>query len=54
MFVGCGIDRDSLAFAYGKNNIPYPILGCGVIDENGVPHLCKMHVDKNNRWDGVV
>lgn len=54
MFVGCGIDRASMAFAYGKNNIPQPILGCGVIDENGMPHLCKMVLNKNNRWEGLV
>lgn len=54
MFVGCGIDRKSLAFAYGKNHLPKPILGCGVIDEIGMPHLVKMHLNKKGRWTGVV
>jgi hypothetical protein len=54
MFVGCGINRESMAFHYGKNNIPQPILGCGVIDEHGIPILAKMHLDKNGRWDGLI
>jgi len=54
MFVGCGIDRDSLAFAYGKNNIPQPILGCGVIDEAGNPHAIKMNLNSRGRWDKKI
>lgn len=54
MFVGCGVNRNSLAFAYGKNHIPKPILGCGVIDENGNPHLIRMILNKKNRWDGKL
>ena len=54
MFVGCGINRDSLAFAYGKNHLPKPILGCGVIDEKGIPHLVKMHLDENGHWTGKL
>lgn len=50
MFVGCGIDRNALAFAYGKNHLPKPILGCGVIDKHGTPHLIKMHLNKRGRW----
>ena len=51
MFVGCGVNRASLAFAYGKNHIPQPLLGCAVIDKNGIPHLFKMNLDDKNRWD---
>jgi hypothetical protein len=54
MFVGCGINWKSLAFAYGKNNIPKPILGCGVIDKNGMPHAMKMQIDKHGRWTGKI
>jgi hypothetical protein len=54
MFVGCGINRKSLAFAYGKNNIPQPILGCAVIDEEGNPILIKMRLNKSGRWDGKI
>jgi len=54
MFVGCGVDRKSMAFAYGKNNIPQPIWGCAVLDERGNPHLIKMHVNKLGRWDKKV
>lgn len=52
MFVGCGIDKQSLAFAYGKNNIPHPMLGCGVIDEEGNPHIVRMRTNKKGRWIG--
>jgi hypothetical protein len=54
MFVGCGIDRVSLAFAYGRNNIPKPMLGCGVIDKEGMPHTVRMNLNKKGRWDGKV
>lgn len=52
MFVGCGIDRKSMAFAYGKNNIPHPLLGCGVIDGEGSPYIIKMRLNKKGRWVG--
>jgi hypothetical protein len=50
MFVGCGINRKSLAFAYGKNHIPKPMLGCGVIDRSGIPKVYKMKLNKRGRW----
>lgn len=31
MNVGCGIDRDKYAFAYGKDFAKKPILGCGIV-----------------------
>ena len=54
MFVGCGVNWKSLAFAYGKNNIPKPILGCGVIDKHGVPHAIKMVLNDKGRWVGKL
>ncbi len=39
MFVGCLVDVDSLAFAYGRNFTVEPILGCGGILANGEPRL---------------
>lgn len=54
MFVGCGIDRESLAFAYGKNHLPKPALGCGVIDKEGMPHTVKMNLNSKGRWDGKI
>ena len=33
--VGCGIDRHTLAFRYGRDFRRKPILGCGVVLENG-------------------
>lgn len=35
MQVGCGIDRKSYAFRYGRDFKDKPILGCGVVAENG-------------------
>jgi hypothetical protein len=49
MHVGCLIDNSSLAFAYNKNTLPTPILGCGVIIDSQ-PILIPMTVDENNRW----
>lgn len=54
LFSGCLIDRDSLAFSYGKNHIPKPILGATVLSKEGYPRLIKMELDKNNRWTGKL
>lgn len=54
LFVGCGINWRSLAFAYGKNNLPKPILGCGVIDGEGLPHAIKMKLDNKGNWTGKL
>jgi len=35
MQVGCGIDRKSFAYNYGRDFADKPILGCGVVLENG-------------------
>lgn len=43
MFVGCLIDADSLAMAYGRNHAVKPILGSGGIDRNGHPLLFPFH-----------
>lgn len=32
---GCGVDRKSYAFKYGRDFVRKPILGCGVITDNG-------------------
>lgn len=49
-FGGCLINRDSLAFAYGKNNIPKPLLGCLLISRAGYPQLIKMITNEEGRW----
>jgi hypothetical protein len=36
MSVGCGIDHEKYAFAYGKENSRKPVVSCGVI-LNGIP-----------------
>jgi predicted phosphodiesterase len=35
MAVGCGIDRNKYAFAYEKDFPRKPLLGCGVVTDNG-------------------
>lgn len=41
---GCGIDRNSFAFAYGKNG-PKPIIGCGtVLNKGTLPCLYPMNL----------
>lgn len=35
MALGCGIDRGSYAFGYGRDFRKKPIIGCGVIEEGG-------------------
>lgn len=54
MLVGCLIDMNSMAFAYGKNIAKKPILSVGYISEYGTPHLIRMVTDKHNRWIGKL
>lgn len=46
---GCLVDKDSLAFAYGKHSLRKPVLGCVVI-LNGKPVLVPMMLDEDGRW----
>lgn len=48
---GCLIDKKSMAFAYGKNNLPKPILGATII-KSGYPILEPMLLNKKGRWLG--
>ena len=50
---GCLIDDDSLAFAYNKNQVKRPIMGCLVIVDS-IPLLIPMRLDKNKRWLGEL
>lgn len=52
-YAGCLIDKDSLAFAYGKNSSKKPIVGCMVI-LNGRPMPIPMILDKEGRWIGQL
>lgn len=54
LFSGCLIDERSLAFAYGKNSTQKPILGCTVLSKSGYPHLIKMNLDKDYKWDNKL
>jgi hypothetical protein len=51
MYCGCLIDKDSMAFAYGKHSLRKPIIGCAVI-LNGRPVLLPMVLDRGGRWTG--
>ena len=51
MTVGCLIDDSSLAFAYNKNTLKRPIIGCGAILD-GQPKLLPMILEKGGRWNG--
>ena len=35
MNVGCGIDRKTYAFEYGRDFTKKPVIGCGVVTDNG-------------------
>jgi hypothetical protein len=39
MFVGCLVDADSMAMAYGRDFVAKPLLGCGGISAEGEPIL---------------
>jgi len=53
MICGCLIDRKSIAFAYGKNVLDKPIIGCAVILD-GIPKLIPMNLDNNGKWIGKI
>jgi len=44
MSVGCGIDHNKYAFAYGKENIRKPIISCAVVLEGRQPLLLPMNL----------
>ena len=54
IFSGCLINWNSLAFAYGRNNMPKPVLGATLIDEAGYPHLINMKLNKKGKWTGEL
>lgn len=47
--VGCLIDRDQYAFAYGAKLKSKPIIGVGLIQE-GIPTFIPMQLNANGRW----
>lgn len=51
VYAGCLIDKDALAFAYGKHSMKKPIIGCVVI-LNGKPLLIPMVLNEEGRWQG--
>ena len=53
MTVGCLIDDESLAFAYNKNTLKRPVLGCGGIID-GKPVLFPMILRRGGRWSRKI
>lgn len=53
MYSGCLIDKDSLAFAYGKHTKNKPVIGCSVI-LRGRPMLIPMLLNDAGRWVGEL
>ena len=53
VYSGCLIDKDSLAFAYGRHSRNKPIIGCTVILQ-GRPVLVPMVLRKDGRWIGKL
>ncbi len=49
VYSGCLIDKDSMAFAYGKHGLKKPIIGCTVI-LNGKPMMVPMILNEDGRW----
>jgi len=49
MNIGCLINDDAYAFAYGKNMPNKPIKSCGII-MNGIPILIPMVMNNKGRW----
>ena len=52
-YAGCLIDKDGLAFAYGKHSLRKPIIGCIVI-LNGKPVLVPLVLNSDGRWGGSL
>ncbi len=53
MNVGCLIDRDKIAFHYGKHMSAKPILGVGLV-RDGIPTFLPMTLSRDGRWNGEV
>lgn len=47
--VGCGIDNESYAFAYGKDFVKKPILGCGIVVDSTEAYFIPMKFPKYRR-----
>lgn len=52
-YAGSLVDKDSLAFAYGKHSMKKPIMGCMVI-LNGRPMCLPMVLNEHGRWIGKL
>ena len=53
MNVGCLINKDAYAFAYGKHMKAKPVLGAGIVDRS-IPTFVPMILVKGGRWVGKL
>lgn len=53
MNVGCLINKDAYAFAYGKHIPSKPIISCGVVID-GLPLVIPMPMTAKGRWTGKL
>lgn len=44
MTVGCGIDFEAYAFAYGRQQTRKPVIACGVVQEGRLPIIIPMNI----------
>lgn len=53
MALGCLMDKDAYAAAYGVHLKSKPILGVGIVDK-GIPTYVPMMLKKGGRWEGKL
>lgn len=50
---GCLVNKESMAFAYDRNNLPRPIIGASIVIDS-LPRLLPMVLNSKGRWDKTV
>lgn len=53
-YTGCLVDDSSFYMDYGKNFTTKSALGSILIDKNGMPHILKLNLKSNGKWDGKL
>ena len=51
---GCLIDKTRYCFAYSRNMVTEPTLGCTIVHEGRWAEFIPMLLDKNRRWIGKI
>lgn len=50
MDVGCGVDREAMAMAYGKHLKRKPVLGCGVVHSAECAYTVPMNISRGSTY----